>query len=250
MATNDTTPTILPAEPWYTSPVQRAQVFASLSGIAALVIQLLDLQVDVAMINVKIGIVAQIVNVGFGLWGILKRSSSEIQPLTLTKAGADAKAPAAITTVDEIKSQGGFARVSLLAVLAIAAAGVLSACTTTPSAVFNVACDTAQPNYALERCAKSVTEIYEVYQKRAEDVANDPSTPRGVVEGIQAAEGRVTPVVLEGLKALSVFTEAKAQLAGGATDAERLAIAERNLSAWVEQAMPLVWSFGRAVAGK
>lgn len=133
MATNDTTPTILPAEPWYTSPVQRAQVFASLSGLAALVIQLFELQVDVAVINVKIGIIAQIVNVGFGFWGILKRSNSEIQPLTLTKAGADAKAPAAITTVDEIKSQGGFVRPLMLALLlavSVPAVLVLPGCLT------------------------------------------------------------------------------------------------------------------------
>ena len=87
----DDTPPVLPATPWYQSPVQRAAVFATISSMVALGIQLFGVEVDAQLVNVKIGIVAQLSNLGFGLWAIVKRQTSAIQPLTITKAGAVTK---------------------------------------------------------------------------------------------------------------------------------------------------------------
>lgn len=80
---------LLPAMPWYTSPVQRAQVFGAVSSLAALIIQLFEIQADIAVVNLKIGLVAQACNLAFGVWGIIKRQTSAVHPLTMTAAGAE-----------------------------------------------------------------------------------------------------------------------------------------------------------------
>ncbi len=79
------------ATAWYNSSVQRAQVFAALSSLAAIIIPLVGLNVDIQIINAKLALVAQAVNLGFTLWGIMRRQTSDIQPLTMTKAGAEIK---------------------------------------------------------------------------------------------------------------------------------------------------------------
>jgi hypothetical protein len=91
----DTPNPLLPPEPWYTSSVQRAQFFALLTSAAAVIIQLFDFQVDVQLVNAKIGLVAQLANMAFTGWGIFKRQTSTIQPLTMTAAGAAKKADTA-----------------------------------------------------------------------------------------------------------------------------------------------------------
>lgn len=81
---------LLPAQPWYTSPVQRAQVFGAVSSLAALIIQLFEIHADIAVVNLKIGLVAQCCNLAFGVWGIIKRQTSTVHPLTMTEGGAKA----------------------------------------------------------------------------------------------------------------------------------------------------------------
>lgn len=82
---------VLPATPWYESPVQRAAVAAIVTSAMALIAQLFELNIDLQTINAKAGIVLQLANLVFSGAAILRRKNSEIQPLTLTKAGAEAK---------------------------------------------------------------------------------------------------------------------------------------------------------------
>lgn len=83
---------VLPPAPWYTSDVQRAQVFAVVSGFLStavgVVIQLFNFSIDAAIVNMKVALVLQLVNLGFGAWGLLKRAMSQVQPLTLTAGAA------------------------------------------------------------------------------------------------------------------------------------------------------------------
>lgn len=106
MADEITTQTpLLPPEPWYTSAVQRAAVFGMIAGTLGLAAQLFEVSVAIEVINLKVGIIAQLANMGFALWGIIKRKSSSIQPLTLTRASADRKAEAAQLDPQSLQSK-------------------------------------------------------------------------------------------------------------------------------------------------
>lgn len=82
---------VLPATPWYESAVQRAAVAGMVTSVLAIVAQLFELNVDAQIINVKAGLVLQLANLGFSLAAIVRRKNSAIQPLTLTKTGAEVK---------------------------------------------------------------------------------------------------------------------------------------------------------------
>lgn len=87
----DETPPVLPATPWYESAVQRAAVAGIVTSVLSLGAQLFDLNIDAQVINLKAGIVLQLANLAFSLAAIVRRKNSAIQPLTLTKAGAEVK---------------------------------------------------------------------------------------------------------------------------------------------------------------
>lgn len=140
--------------------------------------------------------------------------------------------------------QKGFARISLLAILAVVAALALSGCQTPPHKVIEVAC-TAGTKYSVERCVKGMAETWEAYQIRAELIVADPLTPSEVKQGVQKAEAASRQVVVDTLNAGAVYADIKQQLATGTTTAEQLAIANANLEAWVAKALPLIQSFGR-----
>jgi hypothetical protein len=87
---------MLPPEPWYASANQRAAVLGIVTAAAAVIIDLFGLNVSVQILNVKIALVGQLASLGFNAWAIIKRQRSEIQPLTFTRAGADAMAGTAL----------------------------------------------------------------------------------------------------------------------------------------------------------
>ena len=80
---------LLPAEPWYASPAQRAAVLGIIAGMAAAVIDLFGLSVDAQVFNAKLALVGQLVSLGFNVLTIIKRGRSDIAPLTLTSGGAE-----------------------------------------------------------------------------------------------------------------------------------------------------------------
>lgn len=146
---------VLPPEPWYKSPVQRAQVFAALSSIAAIAIPLFGFNIDISIINAKLGLVAQLVNLGFTLWGIMRRSNSSLQPLTLTKAGAAAKSDTAQVDPSTLSKtpQAGFAKAGMLALLLAVSL---------PVAVFMPGCSTYLTKDGTQRPATFEDRIHEL----------------------------------------------------------------------------------------
>lgn len=145
--------------------------------------------------------------------------------------------------------QNGFATGPFLALLmGLGLIGLsVASCTTTPTAVLTVACDTGQKNYAIERCAKSIGETWEVYQKRAADVVTAVTTPQDVKEAVKAAEAASREPVLDLLRAAQLYRTAKQQLAAGQTQSDQLAIANQNLAQWIATALPLVQHFGNSL---
>lgn len=149
------------------------------------------------------------------------------------------------TAIKAQPGQGGFARPLVLALLLAVTIPLLmlSACQTPPHKVIETAC-TSGTKYSVERCVKGIAETWETYQIRAEIVVADPLTPANVKTSVQQAEAASRPVVVDTLKAGAVYADIKQQVAAGQTDAERLAIANANLEAWVAKALPLIRSFG------
>lgn len=124
----------------------------------------------------------------------------------------------------------------------------LVGCATPPHKVIQTACQRVDA-YSTERCAKGIAETYEVYQKRAEDVVLNPSTPADVKKPIQKADAAATPVMVELLKSAALYATIKAQLGHGTTE-EQLAVANANLESWVQQALPLIDGFRKALNGE
>ena len=109
-----------PTLPWYRSPVYVGIVTSIISQLLALIGRA-DL-FPAEQINAFVAGVFQIVAIGALAVSEWKRRTSPVQPLTLTKAGAESK-------------QGGFARVSLLAAIATTAIIAITACTSTKGVV-------------------------------------------------------------------------------------------------------------------
>jgi hypothetical protein len=142
--------------------------------------------------------------------------------------------------------QSGFARPLLLALLfAIATVGLLSACQTPPNKVVRVACDPSA--YTAERCAKGIAETWEVYQRRAEEIVTDPATPDDVKQPVKRAEAYTRPAIVELLKSAAAYKRIKDELAAGATDEEKLRIADAKLEEWVRVALPRIDAMGNAL---
>lgn len=142
--------------------------------------------------------------------------------------------------------QAGFARPLMLALLfAIATAVLLSACQTPPNKVVQVACDPSA--HTAERCAKGIAETWEVYQRRAEEIVTDPVTPDEVKQPIKKAEAYTRPAIVEMLKAAAAYKRIKDELAAGATDEEKLRIADARLEEWVRVALPRIDAMGDAL---
>lgn len=124
----------------------------------------------------------------------------------------------------------------------------LAGCAHTPKSVLDVACDRAY-EYSVERCAKAAGDVYEVYQKRAEQIVADPLTPADVVSAVRKVEGPATEVMVNAQESNKLYISIKQQLAAGATTEDKLAIAERELEAWLQQALPRINALIAALGG-
>lgn len=126
---------------------------------------------------------------------------------------------------------------TMIQILCAVAVLALAGCASTPTKVLSVACD-REYSYSTERCAKAVAETYEVYHKRAENLVDDPATPKDVKRAVKNAELTATNVIIEVLRSTRVYLGVKADLAAGTTTEEQLAIANAKLETWVQQAIP------------
>jgi hypothetical protein len=218
------------AIPWYQSRVFIGAVVSIISQLLVLIGKQDVIPVDVITSNVEaLFQIIALAAAGYAAW---KRKTSDIQPLTITKAAAEKQS-----------SSSGYVSIALLFVIAAAASVMLlSACQTTPASVVEVACKDASKTP--ERCAKGIGETWEVYQKRAEELVTDSSTPADLKYSIQRAERATRPVVVEMLRSAAIYTEMKQQLSAGATTEEKVRIANANLAEWVSKALPQIEAFG------
>lgn len=149
-----------------------------------------------------------------------------------------------------LPKQAGSARTLFLVVLAAMAMSVmLSACQTTPDDVVRTAC-TAQSEYQVERCVKSVAETYEVYQQRGLELVQDPTTPEEVKALVRKADALATPAILEMLESAKAYMRVRDDLAAGATTEEKLLIASQNAYAYVAIAEERINGLIAALSGK
>lgn len=153
----------------------------------------------------------------------------------------------AVAQGDAANKQGGFARPLVLVLLITIAAPLLllSACQTPPSKVVQAACDPSA--YTAERCAKGIAETWEVYQRRAEEIVTDAATPDDVKQPIKRAEAYTRPAIVEMLKSAAAYKRIKDEFAAGATDEEKLRIADARLEEWVRVALPRIDAMGDAL---
>lgn len=161
------------AIPWYQSPVMVSAVVAIISQLLVLVGKQDLVPIDV--ITAKVEAFFQIVALGATLWAAWKRKSSPIQPLTVTKAGAE-------------KRQGGFARAGMLGLLlAVSAPLVLSACVQTTRAYRNA--DTPS-DYALV-----LLEQYDAVLVEANRLKASGRLSTETLNAIRAADLKAQPFV-------------------------------------------------------
>lgn len=164
-----------------------------------------------------------------------------------------AQAKVAQAMDDAVRSthaQGGFGRLPSLLVTFAAAFAVLliSACATPPQKVLTAACERNE-HFLIERCAQSLPEVYEVYQKRILSVVSDPTTPADIKAKLKRLELAATPLFVELARADATYIRIKRQLATGQTQEEQFIVANQNLVAWVAKADEHIRNIIRALGG-
>lgn len=87
----DETPPVLPATPWYESEVQVRAVVALAFQAISIFARYVPMPWLANHMDQVVADVSQIVAIAFGVLAITKRQQSSIQPLTLTRAGAETK---------------------------------------------------------------------------------------------------------------------------------------------------------------
>lgn len=97
----------IPAAPWYTSPAQVSGLIAGLSQVASILIRWFHLGITDEQIQMYSADLLQLVTIAAGAYAMYQRQTSALAPLTLTKAGAEAKTAAnpPIMPVDPTKVQ-------------------------------------------------------------------------------------------------------------------------------------------------
>jgi hypothetical protein len=226
--------------PWYKSAIIRQQIVQLIVAVMALVGVTTDIDWNATVEAIFAGIAAVV-----AVWTVITRLFKPAPNLTATAVAKERELIEKGKIPDTSPNQGGFARIGLLLILAILTAGILAACKSPPTNVVQVACDPAA--LVAERCAKGIAETWEVYQKRAEEIVTDPSTPANVKEPIQRAEADTRPAIVEMLKSAAAYKRIKDEIATGSTQEEQLQIANANLEQWVKAALPRIDALGAAL---
>lgn len=103
--------------------------------------------------------------------------------------------------------------------------------------------------FEIKRCVKTIAEEYEIYQKRALAVVQDPGVPEDAKEHIRRIDAEMTPTLVEMLRAARTYDHIQLQLAAGETEQERFEIANQELLNWINMAEPILLRFIEAVGG-
>lgn len=120
-------------------------------------------------------------------------------------------------------------------------------CTTTPAHVVQVGC--ASGSYQVERCADTLARVYHIYQQRALELVQDAQVPADVKEEIKEADAEATPVMRELIASTKQYMDIREALEEGATEEEKLAIANRELESWIAEAVPRINALIQSIGG-
>jgi hypothetical protein len=133
----------------------------------------------------------------------------------------------------------------LVSVISVLLAGCA---TTAPLKPTRTACAQGE-TFEIKRCVKTIAEEYEIYQKRALALVQEPGVTEEVKERVRKVEAELTPPMVEMLKASRAYDHIQLQLAAGESEQERLEIANRELLNWINMAEPILLRFIEAVGG-
>jgi hypothetical protein len=253
------------AIPWYKSPVYIGAVITILSTLLSLlpkVAAALGLT-DPDAISTTVNSGFQVIALIAGVFTAVKRQTSTIQPLTLTKQAASDKtaeiqaSPMSVPTsqppTQDIK-QKGFAKLSVLNALSIFCAvallsmTVIVGCATPPTAVIATACGSGPVSqFGIERCAKGTVDVYGVYQKRGLELLQDPNTPDDVKNLVKQIDAKASPIAHDILITAAAYVSAKT--AGAKPGDPTLAGPEAHLMNLQAQLQHSVTDLQTAVAG-
>jgi len=112
----DETPTtqqpVLPPAPWYESPLQVRLVAAGVSQVISCgfrLVKFFGYEIEIADTNVDqlAADLTQLAALGFLGWASWKRQRSALQPLTMTRAAADAKAETSLVDPTTMTKRSG-----------------------------------------------------------------------------------------------------------------------------------------------
>ncbi len=203
--------------PWYRSPVFVGLIVAFLSkGIE--VLGLADKVAPDQVANIVNWILDGVTLASLAFAGF-KRYKSSIQPLAVTKAGAEEKT----LTMKSHPLIGAF--------LLLTTFLMLTGCPAT------LAVKEAQTT---EQRAGALIGDFTIFQRAALEIGNDETVPVEVRQRIVAAPIALRPAVDQGIELLRSYRMVSGQLAAGTTTEDKVRIAAANLTAWIVDLTPKI----------
>jgi hypothetical protein len=209
------------AIPWYRSNVLRAL----LVGGAAFALKQFGVADQFPDVEGYVDKGLDLVQVLAGIWAAWARIRSPAEPVTLTKAGAEAASP---------KLSMFTALLALLIVVPL-----LQGCDT-------FAVMRAQTN---EQRAAALLGDFNLYQKASLQIGSDASVVPEVRKAVLDAAIAAKPAADSLDDSLRKYRSLKRQLAAGTTTEEKVAIAAGNLQEWVRELLPLVTQLRQLTEG-
>lgn len=224
--------------PWYKSAIIRQQIVA----LIAAVIGLLNIQTDIdidATITAIFGGIAAIIPI----YTIITRMIKPNPPITETAAQKEEEFQKKLRQQNAGSNpQSGFARVSLMGLIAAAAMLV--------AVVGLTGCKSLNPVRAAETSEQRAYALYGsfiVYEEAATKLIQDPEVPESLKDGIRELDSVTKPVADSLIDAAVTVLQIRAEVAAGETDRERLIIAIENLDRYINEAAPRIKALGTAV---
>lgn len=211
------------AIPWYRSPVMVSAAVAVISQV--LVILGKTDVITPELLTQKVEAFFQLVAILAPVWTLIARARSKVQPVTLTKDGANQPPPA----------------VSLLMASVLACVLAIIAGCSTPLAVSKA--------QTVEQRAAALLGDFTIYQRASLKIGEDQSVPVDVRRKVLETEVAAKPIADKLDESLRDYRVIAAELANGQSTDEKLRIAAANLTNWIGQLQPLVTSLRSTVEG-
>lgn len=220
-----------PKLPWYQSAIVRQQIVQIIAaGTALFGVNLGDFDVDATLVSIFAGIAGVV-----GVWTLLTRLFKPAPPMTDTAAAKELDRQVKLR-------QGGFFRpafAAVLAVFAILAIAMLSACQVNPHKTAQTVEQHGDAVYG------ELTILKEQGARILQDATVSDQVKRPIAEAIVAAKPAT-----DGLQdSLILYAKIRAEVSAGTSTPERLAVVDRELAGWIAQAQPIISKLAAAIAG-